>query len=165
METQYLCCSVWKKKLTCLNLLLKNDCHDIYVYWPTITKDTIRWFYSITIIEHTVNILKPNNGLIPSLLKLFAMFELCLFDYKQYEEGNIMDIISIRCINCNKETVLYLRNTTTEEMITKFVLSAILHHVCMSWILSSIKEWFYEIDKTNHPNWLNKRPCYNTNIW
>ena len=38
------------------------------------------------------------------------MFQLRLFYDKQYEEGNILDIIAIRCINCNKETGLYLRN-------------------------------------------------------
>ena len=63
------------------------------------------------------------------------MFQLCLFDDKQYEEVNFADIIAIRCINCNNETGLYLRNSTVEEMITKFVSNEILHHVDMSWII------------------------------
>ena len=33
-------------------------------------------------MEHTANILKPNKGLIPSLLNIFSMFELRLFDDK-----------------------------------------------------------------------------------
>ena len=49
-------------------------------------------------------------------------------------------------------------------MITKFVLNAILHHVGMSWIISSNNEMKYEIDKINHQDWLNKGPWYNTYI-
>ena len=58
------------------------------------------------------------------------MFELRL----NYDEEKL-DVISIRCINCKRETGLYLKNTTFDEMITKFVLNAILHHVGMSWII------------------------------
>ena len=49
-------------------------------------------------------------------------------------------------------------------MITKFVLNAILHHVGMSWIIRSNDKIRYEIDEINHQYWLNKGPCYNTNI-
>ena len=75
-------------------------------------------------MEHTVNILKPNKGLIPSLLKLSAMFELRLI-YDRYK----LEAVAIRCINCKKETGLYLVTSTLEEMITKFVLNSILYHV------------------------------------
>ena len=76
-------------------------------------------------MEHTENIPNLNKGIITSLLMVFAMFELRLIDdiYK-------LEVIAIRCINCNKEIVLYLRTSTFEEMITKCVLNAILHHVC-----------------------------------
>ena len=77
------------------------------MYWTTPIKDTIHWFPFLSVIEHTTNILNPNKGLIPSLLKLFAMIQLRLFDDKQDEEGNVVDIISIMCISCNKETGLY----------------------------------------------------------
>ena len=60
------------------------------------------------------------------------MFELRLIGDKEN-----LDAIAIRCINCKKETGLFLRNSTFEEMITKFVLNAIWHHVSMSWIISS----------------------------
>ena len=84
--------------LTCLNLLKKEiDCHDSDLYWPTTIKYTIWWFPFTTIMEHTANILKPKQGLITSLLRLFYMFELRLIDDK-YELG----IIAIRCINCKK---------------------------------------------------------------
>ena len=49
-------------------------------------------------------------------------------------------------------------------MITKVVLNAILHHVGMSWIIFSSKKMKYEIDKSNHTNWLNKGPWYNIEI-
>ena len=49
-------------------------------------------------------------------------------------------------------------------MITKYVLNAILHHVGMSWIISSNDEMKYEIDKINHQDWLNTGPWYNTAI-
>ena len=108
-------------------------------------------------MEHTTNIQNPNKGLIPSLLNMFAMFQLRLFDDK-YE----VIIIAIRCINCKKETGLYLRNSTFEEIITKFVLNTILHHVGMSWIICSNAEMKYKMDKSNHPNQLNKVTWYNT---
>ena len=82
-------------------------------------------------MEHTANIMENNNGLISSLLNLFAMFELHL-NYKDDK----MYAISIRCINCKRETVLFLKNTTFDEMITKSVLNAIFHHVGISWIIS-----------------------------
>ena len=49
-------------------------------------------------------------------------------------------------------------------MITKFVLNAILHHVSMSWIISSNKEMKFEIDESNNLDCLNKGLWYNTDI-
>ena len=49
-------------------------------------------------------------------------------------------------------------------MISKFVLNAVLHPVGLSWIICSNEEMKYEIDKSNHPYWLNKGPWYNTFI-
>ena len=83
-------------------------------------------------MEHTENIMKIDKGIIPSLLKEFSIFELRLICDKEK-----LYVIAIRCINCKTETGLYLKKSTFEEMITKFVLNAILHHVGMSWIISS----------------------------
>ena len=47
---------------------------DSDLYWPTSIKDTIQWFPFLAVMEHTANILKPNKGLITSLLKVFYMF-------------------------------------------------------------------------------------------
>ena len=70
--------------LTCINLLKKEiNCHDIGLYWPTSIKDTIQWFPFLDIMEHTANIMKTKNGLISSLLKVFAMFELRLLSDKE----------------------------------------------------------------------------------
>ena len=58
------------------------DRHDSDSYWPTSIKDKINWFKFLKIIEHNANTLKPHKGIITSLLKLFAMFQLHLFYYK-----------------------------------------------------------------------------------
>ena len=60
-------------------------------------------------MEHIANILNLNKGLIPSLLKVFAMFELRLI----YDRDKVEDM-SIRCINCKKDTGLYLGTSILE---------------------------------------------------
>ena len=70
--------------------------------------------------------MKTNKGIITPLLKKFAIFELGLIGDKEK-----LYVIAIRCINCKKEIGLYLQKLTLEEMITKFVLNEILHHVGM----------------------------------
>ena len=60
------------------------------------------------------------------------MFELGLLSDEEK-----LYVISIRCISCKRETGLYLKNTQFYEMITIFLLNAILYHVGMSWIISS----------------------------
>ena len=76
--------------------------------------------------------MKTNKGLILSFSKVFTMFELRLIGDKEH-----LNVIAIRCINCKKETGLFVGSSTFEEMITKFVVNAIFHHVGMSWIISS----------------------------
>ena len=50
-------------------------------------------------------------------------------------------------------------------MITKFVLNSLLRHMGMLWIICSNKEILYEMEESNHPDWLNKCPLYNTSIY
>ena len=96
--------------ITCLNLPKKEiDFHDSNLYGPTKIKDTVQWFPFITIMEHTANILKPNKGIITSLLKVFSMFELHLINNKDK-----LYAIAIRRINCKKATGVFLRNSTLE---------------------------------------------------
>ena len=60
----------------------KFNGYDIDDYWPTSMKETIQWFTFIAIMEYTANIMEKDNGLISSLLNVFAMFELGL-NYKE----------------------------------------------------------------------------------
>ena len=53
----------------------KLNLHNRDKLWPTSIKYTIRWFPFLAIMEHTAKIMEKNNGLISSLLKVFAMFE------------------------------------------------------------------------------------------
>ena len=69
-------------------------------------------------MEYTVNILNQNKGIITSLLKLFSMF-----DSRLINDKGKLDAKAIRCINCKKLTGSFLRNSTFEEIITKFVLN------------------------------------------
>ena len=90
------------------------------------------------------------------------MFQLRL----SYKEGNL-DVVYLRRVNCKIETGLFLKinSLVFDEMITKFVLNEILHHVSMSWIISSNKEMKYKIDENNHQDQLNNGPWYNTPIY
>ena len=86
-------------------------------------------------MEHTANEMKEHNGLISSLLKMFDMFYIRL-SYGDKE----LDVLSINCINCKRETSLDSENNFSwvyDEIVTTFVLNAMLHHVGMSWIISS----------------------------
>ena len=56
-------------------------------------------------MKHTANIINPNKVIFPSLLKAFEIFELSLID-----DNYKLDTTDIRCINCKKETGLYLKN-------------------------------------------------------
>ena len=92
-------------------------------------------------MEHTKSNMKTNKRLITLLLKVFSMFELRLLSDEEK-----VDVIYIRCINCKIETGLYFKNKIFDEMINKFVLNAILHHVGMAWIITSNEEMRYEIE-------------------
>ena len=81
--------------------------------------------------------------LISSLLKMFSMVEICLSYGEKY-----LDTLCLKCINCKKETGLNSKTNFTwvyDKIITKFVLNSMLHHVGMSWIISSNQEMEYEI--------------------
>ena len=79
-----------------------------------------------------------------------------------------LGIISLKCINCKKEIGLNSENGFTwvyDEVITQFVLNAMLHHVGMSWIISSKKEMGYDkYTNSNHLDWFGTCPWYNQNI-
>ena len=123
----------------------------------------MQWFPFLNIMEHTANKMQDDKGPISSLLKMFSMFEIRLSFGDKY-----LDTFSIKFINCKREIGLNSETSFTwvyDEIATKFVLNAMLHHVGMSWIISSNLEMEYEINtKSNHLDWLNKGPWYNRNI-
>ena len=90
------------------------------------------------------------------------MFEIRL----SYKEG-ILDIVSLKCINFKRGIGLDSKTSFSwvfDDVITKFLLNEILHHVGMSQIISSNLEMEYEMNETNHQYWLNKGSWYNTSI-
>ena len=84
---------------------IEIDHRDSDLYCPTTIIYTIHWFPFIAIMEHTANILKPNNGLITSLLNDFAMFELRFID-----DIDKVEAIDISCINSKKSNRFIFRN-------------------------------------------------------
>ena len=75
---------------------------------------------------------------------------------------NDLNVFSLKCIHCKKETGLNSETPFTwvyDQVITKFVLNAMLHHVGMSWIISPNQEMDYDMTtKSNHLDWFNKGP-------
>ena len=73
--------------------------------------------------------MQDDTHLTSSLLKMFTLFEIRL------SLGDVnMDTVSLKCINCKKETVLKSKTGFKEfydKVITQFVLNAMLHHVGM----------------------------------
>ena len=73
-----------------------------------------------------------------------------------------LDIVSLKCINCKKETGLNIETGfkwVYDEVINQFVLNSMLHHVGTSWIISSKKEMDYD-NITNRKNleWFDTGP-------
>ena len=124
--------------LTCIKLLKKINLIVMIVKITGQHQQRIQFSGLLFLPLWNVLQILRKKGLISSLLKVFAIFELHL----SYKEGNL-DVVSLRCINCKRETGLFLKNNTFDETFTKFVLNAILHHVSMSWIISSKKEMDY----------------------
>ena len=87
---------------------------------------------------------QENKGGVSSLLKMFAMFKIRLSFGDKY-----LETFYIKCINCKTETGLNSKTNFTwvyDEIVTKFLLNAMLHHVGMSCIISSNREMEYEIN-------------------
>ena len=83
-----------------------------------------------------------DTHLTSSLLKMFSMFEIRL----SCGDDNL-DTLSLKCINCKKETGLKSKTgfkVFYDEVITQFVLNSMLHRVGISWIFRSRKEMDYD---------------------
>ena len=91
-----------------------------------------------------------------------------MFEIRLSSGDDDLDIVSLKCINC-KKTCLNSETSFTwvyDEVITKFVLNAMLHHVGMSWIISSNKEMDYDkYTNINNLDWFDTGPWYNKNIF
>ena len=83
----------------------------------------------------------------------------------EHDDENGVKIITVRCINCGKETGLSMNNMNTnyKDIITSFVLNTVLHHVGMSCIIETHEQLKYDMDKHN-PYWIKGDPWYNTYI-
>ena len=93
-------------------------------------------------MEYTGNIMQDDTHIALSLLKMFSMFEIRLSC-----GDDDLEIVSLKCINCKKETGLNAETGFSrfyDEVITQLVLNSMLHHVGMSWIISSKKEMGYD---------------------
>ena len=100
-------------------------------------------------MEYTGNIMQDYTHLTSSLLKMFSMLEIRLSC-----GDDDLDKVCLNCINWKKETGLNAEtvfNGFYDEVITQFVLNAMLHHVGMSWIISSKKDMDYD-NFTNSKN-------------
>ena len=81
--------------------------------------------------------MQDDKGLLSSLLKMLSMFEIRL----SYGDKDL-DTVYLKCINCKKEKYLNPETSFTwlyDEIVTKFMINAMLHHVGMSWIIRSNK--------------------------
>ena len=96
---------------------------------------------------------------------MFENFQMRMWYDKENIEENVVDIIYIRCSNCGKTTVSYVKSSNIDykDIITKFVLNTVLHHVGMSCIIETNQQSEYDIDKHN-PYWITDGPWYKTSI-
>ena len=72
---------------------------------------------------NAASIIGTDISLIPSLLKVFAMFQMRSLYDKHNEEDNFLEDIAIKCRNWHRSTDLFLKYKTVKEMIPKFVLN------------------------------------------
>ena len=86
----------------------------------------MQWFPFLEIMEYTGNDMQNDTHLTSSLLKMFSLFEISL------SVGDVdLDSVSLKCINCKRETGLKTKSGFEEfydKIITQFVLNEMLHH-------------------------------------
>ena len=97
-------------------------------------------------MEFTGNDMISDIPLTTSLLKMFSMFGI-----KMTVRDVNVDEVSLICINCKRKTYLQPKSGKEfyDKMITPFMMNSMLHHVGMSWMISSKKEMDYE-NFSNH---------------
>ena len=99
-------------------------------------KTNIEWFPFLDIMEYNGNDMIIDIPLTKSLLKMFSMFGI-----RMTVGDDHVDEVSLMCINRKIKTHLQLKygKELYDKMITTFVMNSMLHHVGMSWMISSKK--------------------------
>ena len=103
-------------------------------------------------MKFTVDKIENDKNILPSLLKLFSIFKSkCWYNPREDEIQNTGVKISIRCSNCEKETMIDVDifDTTYQYIITTFVLNTMLHHVGMLCIIETHEKLKYDMEKNN----------------
>ena len=132
-------------------------------HWPASIKSTLLQFPFLEMMEYTGNDMQDDTHLKSSLLKMFSLFEIRL------SCGDVnLDTVSLKSINCKKETGLKSKTGFKEfydKVITQFVLNAMLHHIGISWIIRSKKEMDYDnFTNSKNLNWFDTGPWHNKHI-
>ena len=141
------------------------DLCDIIDYWPTSIKDYINWLLFLNIMEYTSDRIYNYATLLPSLLKMFSMFQISFWYNKGHDDQNKVEHISIKRINCGKQTGLSMddMNTKYKAVITSFVSNTVLHHVGILRIIETNRQLKYDMGKHNS-DCITDGPWYNTSI-
>ena len=79
----------------------KINRQDDHNHWPASIKSTLQWFPFRAIMEYTGNLMQDDTHLTSSLLNMFSMFEI-----RSSCGDDDLYIVSLKCINCKKETGL-----------------------------------------------------------
>ena len=82
---------------------------------------------------------------------MFSMFQMNFRYDNEPDDKNYVKVIVIRCINCGKETGLFMINIIThyKYIITSLVLNTLLHHVGMLCIIETHEQLKYDMYKHN----------------
>ena len=71
-------------------------------------------------MEYQADNIENNTKLLPSLLKIFSMLQICCWYNKGHDDKNKLEHIPIRCSNCGKQTGSSMDdiNTKYKDIIT-----------------------------------------------
>ena len=99
------------------------------------------------------------------MLNMFSILQMSFKYDNERNDENDENFITIKCIDCGKQTGLSMDNMNKnyKDIVTVFVLNKLLYHVGMSWIIETHEKLKYEIEK-HKPDWITGAPWYNTSI-
>ena len=119
------------------------------------------------IVDFTADKIENDGNILPSLLKLFSMFNIKYWwnTRGDYLKQTVVKV-AIRCSNRGKETIIDvdILNTTYQYIITTLLLNKMLHHIGMLYIIENCEQLNYDIDIKNS-YLLTGGPWYNTSIY